>query len=96
MTFKSVGYYNGADAVMLSEENADKVVHNMKQNKGSFYTDDEKSEADEEEIIAKGSKYTTDGKYIVTYDVSSRFDDCPLELLNEMACDEFIDVYAKC
>ena len=98
MMYKLIGYFNGVDAVMMSDFSADKVIANMKKGIGNYCNedDDDDIKEDEEFIIANNrAQYTSDKKYIVVYDVSNRFDNCPIDLLGEEARNEFIDIYMK-
>lgn len=97
MMYKWIGYFNGIDAVMMSDFSADEVIANMKKGNSNYCNeDDDNIKEDEEFIMANNyAQYTSDKKYIVVYDVADRFDNCPIDLLEKEACNEFIDIYMK-
>lgn len=96
--FTYIGYFNDVDAVMMSDDNADTIVSNMKKGIGTFYKCDDNDVEDEsgEYLFAnKYAKETTDGNYIVVYDVADRFAHIPLDLVKDNANDEYIDIWKK-
>ena len=97
MMYKLIGYFNGIDAVMMSDFSADEVIANMKKDNSNYCDEDDDNIKEDEEFIMANNRaqYTSDKKYIVAYDVSNRFDNCPIDLLGEEARNEFIDIYMK-
>ena len=97
MKYKLIGYFNGIDAVMMSDFSADEVIAIMKKDNGNYCDEDDYNIKEDEEFIMANNRaqYTSDKKYIVVYDVSDRFDNCPIDLLEKEARNEFIDIYIK-
>lgn len=98
-TYHRVGYYNSVDAVMMYDISADEIIHNMNKRLGHFYFDDEDGNGcnttySEEEILKSNDvKATTDGRYLVICDNCSDFDNIPIDLVQDLAKDRFIEVF---
>lgn len=97
--YKRIGYYNNLDVVIMYDMSADDIVKNMHDGKGAFYhndDDDYDGPVSEEDLRKYNNvKATTDGKYLITYDDCSDFDDTPLDIVNELADNRFIDIFEK-
>ena len=67
MKYKWIGYFNGIDAVMMSDFSADEVIANMKKGNSNYCNeDDDNIKEDEEFIMANNyAQYTSDKKYIL-------------------------------
>lgn len=90
-TYLHKGYFNGIDAVMLSDRKPEEVINAIEKGAGCFYACSDGC-ADETDLLEDGGKKM--GKYIVVDSVSERCNHTPLDLLeNEDLFDEFIDVW---
>lgn len=91
-----IGYFNNIDAVMLSGSSAKEIVENAQRLNSPFITVEDDEEYTEDELKNRFDTLETEDKdYIITLDVSDKFNNMPVDLVTENADDEFIDIYQR-
>lgn len=79
----NIGRHNCLDDVMMKDSSVDKMVECINKGIGEFHHYNE------------DGKDTEDERYIVTCDVSDKFDDIPFDLGLWNAHDEIIEIYRR-